>query len=83
MADQLEIDDLALDLDELEVAAVRLKPRPQFLELRLDLLFHRCPPVILRYYSKIRPSLAVTFIVAPGRYLPETISLAIGFSRSR
>ena len=34
-------------------------------------------------YRTMAPSLPVAAIVAPGRYLPATISFAIGFSRSR
>ena len=40
MADELQVDDLAFDLDEFEVSAVILQTDAKLIQLSLDFLFH-------------------------------------------
>ena len=43
MADQLKVDDLALNLHKFEVSAIGLESATHLFKLRLDLLFHLAP----------------------------------------
>jgi hypothetical protein len=40
MSDELEINNFAVNLNQLKIAAIGLKPASQFFQFRLDFVFH-------------------------------------------